>query len=265
MQKDAIQRVEGGRRFRGDVRNKKPLISIITVVFQDKGELKNILNNVFEFDTSEFELIVIDGGSRDGTVELLRQWDEKIDYWLSEQDAGIYDAMNKGISAARGEYILHLNAGDRLIYLPVQELKSAFMEQIDVAAFRVSIHGEREFIPSSGRLLRFRNTLHHQGTFYRSGISPQYDLRYKVLADFDLNQRLALRGAKIKSFANIVALHAAGGISGSRLAHSENLRIASKNHGWAYWVGAWVLSKGSSCKIRLRRIAQARRHMFTGC
>lgn len=86
MQQDTIQRLEGGRRKRGDVRAKQPLVSIITVVFRDKEELKNILNNVFEFDTSEFELIVIDGGSRDGTVELLRQWDEKIDYWLSEPE-----------------------------------------------------------------------------------------------------------------------------------------------------------------------------------
>lgn len=86
MQQGPIQRFEGGRRTRGEALDRKPLVSIITVVFRDKDELENILNNVFGFDTNEFELVVIDGGSNDGTVELLQQWEQKIDYWLSEPD-----------------------------------------------------------------------------------------------------------------------------------------------------------------------------------
>lgn len=251
MHQETNQRVEGGRRSRGEALDRKPLISIVTVVFRDKEELESILNNVFGFDTSDFELIVIDGGSNDGTVELLQQWNEKIDYWLSEPDSGIYDAMNKGIEAAHGEYILHLNAGDRLIYLPVQELKDACMEQIDVAAFRVSDDGKREFHPSCGFLLRFRNTLHHQGTFYRRETFPQYDLQYKVLADFDVNQRLAMRGVKIKIFDRVVALHTSGGISSTRKGNSEHFSIIRKYHGWKYWVLAKMRSMGGRLMRRL--------------
>ena len=255
MQQGPIQRIEGGRRTRGEALDKKPLISIITVVFRDKEELECILQNVFGFNAGDLELIVIDGGSDDGTVELLQYWDAKIDYWLSESDAGIYDAMNKGISAAHGEYILHLNAGDRLLHLPVQELKDALVEQMDVAAFRVFVDGRREFHPAGGWRLRIKNTLHHQGTFYRRETVPRYDERYRVLADFDLNQRLIQSCAKIKTFDKVVALSTTDGISNRPgVADSEHYRIIRNHNGWSYVAASWVQRKWDGLKLRTERI-----------
>jgi glycosyltransferase involved in cell wall biosynthesis len=256
MQQDTIQRLEGGRRTRGVARSKPPFVSIITVVFRAKDELENILNNVFQFDTCEFELIVIDGGSRDGTLELLHQWDEKIDYWLSEPDSGIYDAMNKARDLAQGEFLYHLNAGDRLIYLPVQELHGACMEPIDAAAFRVSVDGKREFIPSCGHTLRFKNTLHHQGTFYRRKTFPAYDTQYKVLADFDLNQRMVVRGAKVRTFDNVVAEHSTEGVSNwARVADAEHFQIIYKNHGWLPVAVSWIQRKWDGFMARAESIS----------
>jgi glycosyltransferase involved in cell wall biosynthesis len=257
MPVDAAQRVEGGRRTRGDVRAEPPLVSIITVVFRDKEELERILQNVFTFDTSQFELIVIDGGSNDGTVELLQQWDEKVDYWLSEPDSGIYDAMNKGIEAARGFYLLHLNAGDRMTYFPARELSDACTENIDVAAFRVLEDGKREFLPSYGRGLRFRNSLHHQGTFYRRDKFPPYDLRFKALADFDVNQRLAKSSVKVKIFDCVVATHSSGGISHSKSAMSEHFLVVRKNHGWLQMIATWsFVHSDKLVAVAIRRIRQ---------
>lgn len=243
IEQDTVPRREGGRRTRGYTRENAPLVSIVTVVFRDRDELEQILQNVFTFDRGDSELVVIDGGSKDGTLELLQQWDEKIDYWLSEPDAGVYDAMNKGVKAAQGEYLLHLNAGDRLLALPTEELAKARAGQIDVAAFRVSMDGRRDFYPSARTLLRFRNTLHHQGTFYRRQIFPEYDLQYKLLADFDVNQRLVLQGARTKIYKKVIASHASGGMSGSRLAEAEQFHIIRKNYGRLYVALGWIVAR----------------------
>lgn len=260
MRQEPIQRIEGGRRTRGNVRRKSPLVSIVTVVFRDREELEKILINVFSFNPDDFELVVIDGASGDETVELLRQWDDKIDYWLSEPDSGIYDAMNKGARAATGFYLLHLNAGDRLKRLPVQDLSNAYMENVEIASFRVSLDDGLEFCPSNSRLLRFQNTLHHQGTFYRRDTFPTYNVRFKALADFDVNQRLAMRRAKTKVYQTVVASHSSGGISHSSVADSEHLSIVLKNFGWMHAAVAWLWSPrgGNIVGIvsRIKRIAR---------
>lgn len=254
MQQDTIQRLEGGRRKRGDVRAKQPLVSIITVVFRDKEELKNILNNVFEFDTSEFELIVIDGGSRDGTVELLRQWDEKIDYWLSEPDSGIYDAMNKGIEAARGAYILHLNAGDRLKYIPRVTLAQCLTERVDVASFPVLMdHGEM-FYPKTGFLLRIDNTWHHQGTFYCRARHLGYNAQYRVFGDLDLNQRMLKNGRMVRLFDQVVTRHLNNGISMSRGDFHEVYKSIRDNFGTPYVAIAFVWFKYKGMRQRCKRL-----------
>lgn len=250
MQPSTTLRLEGGRRTRGEIRTDRPLISIITVVFRAKNDLIPLLENVFEHDPRDFELIVVDGGSSDGTVELLREWDEKIDYWVSEPDQGIYDAMNKAQALAQGDFLYHLNAGDKLLHVPRQELELARQDNIDVAAFRVTIDGNREFCPSRGLMLTLKNTLHHQGTFYRRQTFLPYDVRYKVLGDFDVNQRLALRGAKIRLFDKVVAWHASGGAADALLGYSEHSSIVRKNYGWPHLVVSLILSEWKGIKIR---------------
>ncbi len=254
MQLDAAPRFEGGRRTRGEVRDKNPLISIITVVFRDKEELERILNNVFGFDTSEFELIVIDGGSRDGTVELLRQWDEKIDYWLSEPDSGIYDAMNKGIGAARGAYILHLNAGDRLKFIPRVILTQCLNEGVDVASFPVLMDQGEIFYPKTGFRLRIDNTWHHQGTFYCRASHLGYNTQYRVFGDLDLNQRMLKNGRKVKLFGQVVSHHLNNGISMSRDDFHEVYRSIRDNFGTPYVPIAFAWFKYKGMRQRGKRL-----------
>ncbi len=233
-----------------------PLISIITVVFQARQDLPALIDSVLRLKDKNTEFIVIDGGSKDGTAELLKQYDSAIDYWVSEPDQGVYDAMNKGIAAAKGTFVFHLNAGDRLLCLPTEELELVALEHADVAAFRVLIDGEEEFRPEIGLALRFNNTLHHQGTFYRRESIPAYDVRYRVFADFDVNQRLALRDARIQTFDRVVALHTTGGLSA--IASQDNIaeffHVIRKNYGWRHLPIAWLLCKWRGGISRLKRI-----------
>lgn len=246
-------RLEGGRRISGPARAEAPLVTIVVVVLRVEEELKRILENVSELDSSKFELIIIDGDSGQATVDILNLWSDRIDLWVSEPDTGLYDAMNKGAALARGHFIYHLNAGDRLVYLPVRELEIARKQNLDVATFPVLVDNHRTFQPSCGALLRFKNTLHHQGTFYRREAMPRYDLKYRILADFDANQRLLLGRARMKAFKPVVAHHASGGLCDSPAAAPENEAIILKNFGRPYIFGNWLLSEWSGIRIRNQR------------
>lgn len=94
-------------------KNKTPKISIITIVLNNKEFLEYTIQSVSTQVFTNYEYIVIDGGSTDGTKELIKNSKGKIDYWVSEPDRGIYDAMNKGAKLAKGEWLIFLNAGDR--------------------------------------------------------------------------------------------------------------------------------------------------------
>ena len=92
--------------------NKKPLISIITVVYNDIENIEETILSVLSQTYDNIEFIVIDGASNDGTVDVIKKYDKKIDYWISEKDGGIFDAMNKGIKLSKGDYINFMNSGD---------------------------------------------------------------------------------------------------------------------------------------------------------
>jgi glycosyltransferase involved in cell wall biosynthesis len=251
-------RAEADIRQRKAPRAIKPLVSILTVVFRAREELPALIESVARLKTDKVEFIVIDGGSKDGTCELLSQYDSVIDYWVSEPDKGIYDAMNKGIAAAQGTFLFHLNAGDRLLHIPVRELEAAASRGTDIVAFRVSIDGKQEFRPAQGFVLRLKNTLHHQGTFYRREDFPVYDVGYRVFADFDANQRLARRGARIEIFDQVVASHMGGGLSDvhTKANVSEFFQIIRKNYGWTHLPPAWSICKWRGLKTRLAKIRQ---------
>ena len=113
--KDDTCQLKGGLRSRGIYKHSlpgKPLITVITVVFNGAQTLRDTLESVMQQSYDNVEYIVIDGGSSDATVDILRQYDHVIDYWLSEKDGGIYDAMNKGIALCSGDYVGMLNSDD---------------------------------------------------------------------------------------------------------------------------------------------------------
>ena len=109
---------EGGLRKNGHFKksnSNRPLISIITVVMNGAQFLENTILSVIEQNYDNIEYIVVDGGSSDKTLKIIKKYEHIIDYWISENDNGIYDAMNKGLNLSRGEWINFMNAGDLLI------------------------------------------------------------------------------------------------------------------------------------------------------
>jgi len=108
---------EGGLRTKGYFKksyDNKPLITVITVIFNGKEYLEQTILSILEQTYDNVEYIIIDGGSNDGTLDILKQYDQYLDYWVSEPDRGIYDAMNKGIALASGTWLNFMNAGDSL-------------------------------------------------------------------------------------------------------------------------------------------------------
>ena len=105
----------GGKRFNKKKIDKKfPLISIITIVYNNSLHIQKTLNSIFNQKYQNFELIVIDGGSTDNTLNIIKQNNNKIDFWISEKDKGIYDAFNKGMTFCRGDYLGFVNSDDIL-------------------------------------------------------------------------------------------------------------------------------------------------------
>lgn len=155
-------------------------LSVITVVFNDVAGLEKTILSVIEQRAyfAPIEYVVIDGGSADGTRELIEKYDEHIDAWVSESDDGIYDAMNKGIGMSTGDALLFLNAGDYFVGNVLGELSSAptFLR----VKYR-DILGRFRNRPVVSEKLGIPNC--HQGiVFERSEI--KYDTSYRICADY---------------------------------------------------------------------------------
>lgn len=108
--------INGGLRIHGLFKNNdvyNPLISVITVVLNGEQYLEETIRSVVNQSYNNVEYIIIDGGSTDKTLDIIRQYEDKIDYWVSEKDGGIYDAMNKGVLLSTGEWVNFMNCGDR--------------------------------------------------------------------------------------------------------------------------------------------------------
>jgi glycosyltransferase involved in cell wall biosynthesis len=147
--------------------------------------------------TNEFEYILIDGGSTDGTKEYLQEKQNLFTYWSSEKDKGIYDAQNKGIARSKGKYLLFLNAGDtlydeRVIEKFLHENRASEKGIVYGNSNLVSSEGKHELLvpPASIELgFWFRKTLNHQAVFMKKELFGKYglyDLQYRFCADFDL-------------------------------------------------------------------------------
>ena len=91
------------------------LVSIITVVKNNKKYLEETIKSILDQSYKNYEFIIIDGGSTDGTLDIIKKYDDEIDYWISEEDNGIYDAFNKGLDLASGKYIVYVNSDDVLL------------------------------------------------------------------------------------------------------------------------------------------------------
>lgn len=180
--------------------------SVITVVLNDLDNLKQTIENVKKQSCQDYEYIIVDGGSSDGTLEYLNkicQKDEKIRY-ISEKDGGIYNAMNKGISLARGEYILFLGAGDFLYHDKVFEEVKKYGKYDVIYGYGIFSSGERKGKRIGTKLglwaFLWDKVAAHQAVYVKTIIMQKYKFqeKYKVQADQDALMRMYRAGYRFK-------------------------------------------------------------------
>lgn len=199
------------------------LITVITVVFNGVKYLEETIQSVINQNYNNVEYIIIDGGSTDGTLEIIKKYEHAIDYWVSERDAGIYDAMNKGIELSFGEWLYFLGGDDML---HDNSILGSISDEISIASNQCEIIFGK-VISDSGKITTSRfdskillhNTLHHQSCFYRKIIFKykQYDTSLKIISDYEINLLAYLNKCSFKQLSYIVATCRDGGVSTSRV------------------------------------------------
>ncbi|SKB88802.1 Glycosyltransferase involved in cell wall bisynthesis [Sphingobacterium nematocida] len=199
------------------------IISIITVVFNGVLTIENSIKSVLSQNVRNFQYIVIDGGSTDGTVEVVEKYLDQIDVFLSEKDEGIYDAMNKGISLAKGNFLYFLGADDFLYNSFVTKNIEYYTSQDNCDLIFGDVkYDTGDFVRSKfDWTLLLHNSLHHQGTFYNVKLFDQfrYDTSFRLISDYELNLKLYLnkRNLVVKKVPLTISLCSDNGASRSML------------------------------------------------
>lgn len=204
----------------------EPLITVVTVVLDDEENLKKTIQSYISQTFEKKEYILIDGGSSFGTIEMIRRYISDIDLFISEHDQGIYDAMNKGITHAKGRWVIFMNAGD--IFFDADVLKNSAKELSgDLVYGNHAIYKESvdDFnLIDVSYLSDVRNIpFCHQAVFTRKELLIKYpfDLIYMIAADYDQYQKIKSDGALIKHIPITIAKILDGGFS----ARSRNILI----------------------------------------
>ncbi|RAJ73480.1 glycosyltransferase involved in cell wall biosynthesis [Chitinophaga dinghuensis] len=243
-----------------------PVISIITVCYNAEQYIAHTIESVLSQTYPHIEHIIVDGASKDKTMEVVARYGARLAKVISEKDKGLYDAMNKGLQLATGDYVYFLNADDVFLDTQVLEKMMASCENADV------YYGEAMFLDAAGKALGLRSELtpqkvpenldwkslqhgmvvSHQAFIVKRDICPPYDLRYKVSADIDWMIKV-LKQTKVACNTHlVVAGFRVGGTSKQRqrLAWKERYQILSHHYGKVsnflhhlYIAGRYIVSK----------------------
>lgn len=167
--------------------------SIITINYNNKDGLRNTIESVINQTFTNFEYIIIDGGSTDGSVDVIKEYADRIDYWVSEPDKGIYNAMNKGIKQAHGKYLNFMNSGDCffnelcLEYINKCNDKSDLLIGKDYYYDKISNKSFMTILPPIlDMFIFYKHTLPHQSTFFKKDLfkSYLYDEEFHYVSDW---------------------------------------------------------------------------------
>jgi len=232
-----LSKRQGGCRKHGINKQsqlEKPLISIITVVFNGGDTLEDAILSVFGQCYDNIEYIIIDGGSNDDTLDIIQKYDAKVDLWVSEGDKGIYDAMNKGIKLASGDYIGFLNADDffsnpqaveKIVERFLIEKTDAVFSQLDVVDPNNLSRILRKYRVKKFSTLMLRiGVMPPHPTFYcrkscyqKLGITC-YRTDYQIASDFELLLRLLLtQNISWSYIAETTIIMRSGGVSSANM------------------------------------------------
>jgi glycosyltransferase involved in cell wall biosynthesis len=209
-----------------------PVLSIITVVYNNVSHMERTLLSVLNQTYAHIEYIVIDGASTDGTLQVIEKYKGRIATLVSEPDKGIYDAMNKGLALATGNYVLFMNSGDE-IYAP-ETVANVFATADNADIY----YGETEMISHKGQSLgqrrhkapasftwrsfKYGMSVSHQAIYIKRSLVEPYDPRYQLSADIDWIIRAAKKAKTIVNVNRYVAKYLVGGMSKAK--HRQSLQ-----------------------------------------
>jgi len=237
---------EGGLRTKGYFKKSyknKPLMSIITVVFNGEKYLEETIQSVINQTYDNVEYFIIDGGSTDGTLDIIKKYEDQIDYWVSERDKGISDAFNKGIRTSLGEYILLLNSDDTLFSQNSVEKMELFIKNQSNknGIFTSKIifdkgYTLKESRPKGLKCIKERMPFNHPGAYISKNVYKKiglYDISCNVAMDYDFYIRSYIKNIKFYFFNDSQVVMKTLGISSTNfiLAYKESLLLQNKYFG----------------------------------
>lgn len=209
---------------------KQPLITVITVTYNVADTIEHTLRSILSQTSDNYEYIVIDGNSTDGTKEILEKYKDKLAYYISKPDKGIYDALNKGIAEAKGQWIQSVHGDDYLISPTIYEELTPLLSESDADV----IYGIAELKYPWGAIYKMgqdpidsiwkKQPMNHQASFIKADILKRnpFDLKYRLAGDYNLFYSLYNMGLVFKQ----VDISITGGHFGGR---SDKQRISSLN------------------------------------
>ncbi len=207
---DLKQEVGGG---------KLPLITVVTVVYNGGSYLEETILSVINQTYPNVEYVIIDGGSSDGTLDIIRKYEHVIDYWVSEKDEGIYDAMNKGICAATGEWVNFMNAGDCFYSADTVALlfnNRSYIENVIYGGVLIR-YADFSRIQRSGNTKNLWKGMQfcHQSAFVRTDIhrTAKFNIKNRLAADLEFFYGAYKKGVGFRQVDAVVSSVTAGGLS----------------------------------------------------
>lgn len=225
-------------------------VTVVTAVLNDAGHIEQTILSVISQTDIEIEYIIVDGGSKDGTLELIGKYKDKISLLISEPDRGVYDAMNKGIKYSTGDFVYFINSGDILLNpsilskIKLEELKerNAIIYGNVVVAYG-NIEALEKPRPFFNSKMKFKGIgICHQSMFFPGKLirNEKYDLSYNIAADYDLAYRLWRKGTVFLYKDITIAKYDWGkGISSNPYklldVYRENARVCHQQLNPLYW------------------------------
>jgi glycosyltransferase involved in cell wall biosynthesis len=210
----------------------QPKLSVITIVYNNVADIERTMLSVLNQTYPNIEYIIIDGLSTDGTLDVVKKYSNRISKLVSEKDEGIYDAMNKGLTLATGDYVLFMNSGDQIYANDTVAKVFATAENADI------YYGETEMIDANGnslgqrrhkapeqftwRSFKYGMSVSHQAIYIKRSIIEPYDRSYQLSADIDWILHAAKKATVIVNTHQYVAKYLVGGMSKKR--HRQSLK-----------------------------------------
>lgn len=231
---------------------KKPKISIITVCYNVEKTIQKTLDSIFNQSYPNIEIVIVDGQSTDGTLAIIEKHKDSIHQFTSEKDKGIFDAMNKGISMATGEYIWFIHADDQIY--EDDTLEKAFLNHNDEdfvygKAMLISEQGlerpldDRKKHPSADELswqsLKSGMIICHQAMIVKRSIAPTYDLTYHLVGDLDWAIRILKNTSSVRDTGQFLCRFVEGGTSTQHRRASLQQRFSILNKHFGLFSTIW--------------------------